>query len=352
MAGRIVLNAVTTFNLGTHLDPMTLDLYGIADYFRTPGYVGSNWAVAIDSSGRAIFGATAAAAFGTVTPSVQNLGTSINASALGLGIWQSASSSGTQLLFGKSRSGTVNSHSSGIVSANDVIVRAGGFGSDGSAFQECARWQFVVEGTPSAGVVDGRFSVYTALSGTVFERLRVDSSGHTSPGSDNAYSCGVSARRWSVVYAATGTINTSDARDKTAVRPLTEAELAAAKDLAREIGAYRFLDAMAKKGADAREHAGLTVQRAIEVMQSHGLEPLRYGFICHDSWPASVEPAEYRQRDTGMVDGRGQPIQEQVLVRAERRIPAGDRYSFRPDELNLFLARGFEARLSALEAAA
>lgn len=30
-------------------------------------------------------------------------------------------------------------------------------------------------------------------------------------------------------------------------------------------------------------------------------------------------------------------------------VPAGDRYSFRIDELNLFLVAGFEARLSEIE---
>lgn len=34
------------------------------------------------------------------------------------------------------------------------------------------------------------------------------------PASDNSISCGSSSNRWSVVYAATGTINTSDVRDK------------------------------------------------------------------------------------------------------------------------------------------
>ncbi|HNB43874.1 MAG TPA: hypothetical protein PLL72_06730 [Burkholderiaceae bacterium] len=38
---RIVCGSLTTFNLSTHLDAMTADLYGVADYFSTPGYVGS-----------------------------------------------------------------------------------------------------------------------------------------------------------------------------------------------------------------------------------------------------------------------------------------------------------------------
>jgi hypothetical protein len=81
------------------------------------------------------------------------------------------------------------------------------------------------------------------------------------------------------------------------------------------------LDAVAKKGDEARSHIGLTVQRAIEIMQSHGLDPFAYGFICYDEWTAD----ESRE--------------------------AGDRYGFRPDELLLFIARGIDARLSALEAA-
>ncbi len=44
------------------------------------------------------------------------------------------------------------------------------------------------------------------------ERLIVN--GNVAPLTDNAHSLGTAARRWSVVYAANGTINTSDARDK------------------------------------------------------------------------------------------------------------------------------------------
>jgi len=155
------------------------------------------------------------------------------------------------------------------------------------------------------------------------------------PGTDNAATLGSSSKRWSVVYAATGVINTSDAREKTAVDPLTTAELAAAAELARAIGTYQWLASIADKGAgNARHHAGLTVQRAIQIMQDHSLDPFRYGFICFDEWPETPE-----QRD---------PETDDVVQEYQ---PAGDRYSFRHDELLLFLARGFAARLDALESA-
>jgi hypothetical protein len=182
--------------------------------------------------------------------------------------------------------------------------------------------------SPASGRVGTRTSLPFSIITNNAERLRVSASGEITPGADNSQSMGAGAARWSTVYAATGTINTSDAREKTAVQAMAVAEVSAAKQLSAEIGTYKFLSAIAAKGAAARTHVGMTVQRAIEVMESHGLDPFAYGFICYDSWPAKAAV-------------EGEPAQ-----------PAGDRYSFRPDELLLFIARGFEARLAALEAAA
>jgi hypothetical protein len=170
------------------------------------------------------------------------------------------------------------------------------------------------------------------------ERLSISTSGHVAPGADNTQNFGSGSLRWATIYAGTGTINTSDAREKTPVLSLTSDEINAAKALAKEIGSYQFLASMAQKGDDARHHIGMTVQRAVEIMELHGLNPMRYGFICYDEWEAT------EARDAEM-DEDGNVITAAVPAR-----PAGDRYSFRPDELLLFLSRGFEARLAALEA--
>lgn len=148
---------------------------------------------------------------------------------------------------------------------------------------------------------------------------------------DNLYSAGTASARFSVVYAGTGTINTSDAREKTPVRPLTAVELAAAIELGGEIGTYKWLAMVEAKGEAAREHIGLTVQRAIEVMRSHGLDPLARGFICYDAWDELPE----------VLGDEGEVVQEHR--------PAGDRYSFRMDELLAFIARGLAHRLDAVE---
>lgn len=162
------------------------------------------------------------------------------------------------------------------------------------------------------------------------------------PATDNVRKLGQAGNRWTEVFAANGTINTSDARTKTEVSPLTGAEIEAGKALAKEIGTYRFLDAVAAKGEAARLHPGLTVQRAIEILAAHGLDPMRYGFICHDAWDEEVTEHPAVTDETGA---------EIASARTERK-PAGDLYGFRPDELMLFIARGLEARLEALEAAA
>jgi hypothetical protein len=151
----------------------------------------------------------------------------------------------------------------------------------------------------------------------------------TSLESYQAADLGSTTRRWGTLFATTGTINTSDARAKTDVREMTVPELEASKALAKEIGFYKFLSAAEDKGDGARDHCGMTVQRAIEVLESHGLSAFDYSFICYDQWDDEYEE----------VDGVS------TLV-----APAGDIFSFRMDGLLAFIARGFEQRLSALEA--
>lgn len=154
------------------------------------------------------------------------------------------------------------------------------------------------------------------------------------PRTDNARSLGSAALAYSVVYARTGTINTSDARLKCDFRDLSLAEVAAARDLARAIGIYRWRDAVDCKGDAARQHIGPTVQYAIEIMRAHQLDPFGYGFICHDKWEQQI--VEH-------------PATEVRAAWAEVTLEAGDRYAFRYDELAMFIAAGQEARLAALE---
>ena len=155
------------------------------------------------------------------------------------------------------------------------------------------------------------------------------------------------------MYAGTGTINTSDAREKNEVRSLTENEILAAQALSKEIGAYKFLSSIAAKGDAAREHIGMTVQRAIAVMESFGLNPFNYGFICYDEWDQQTETIPAVEAVEEVLDEAGNVVTPAVEAKPEEiKVirEAGNRYSFRMDELSMFIARGVVARLESVEA--
>lgn len=135
------------------------------------------------------------------------------------------------------------------------------------------------------------------------------------PSEDNLSQNGRASNRWSVIFAATGTINTSDAREKTEVYELSDAEVRAGLILGSEIGKFKFNSSIKEKGDSARFHIGLTVQRAIEIMESCNLSPFDYAFICHDSWESG--------------DGS----------------TSGDMYGFRVDQLNLFINAAISRKL-------
>jgi len=169
---------------------------------------------------------------------------------------------------------------------------------------------------------------------------------------------GSASRRPTTIYAVNGTINTSDARFKTAVRPMSSGEIAAAKELAREVGFYQRLDAIEREGADvARFHAGMTVQRAIEILAAHGLNPFELGFICYDQWADQYRVIEAEWKESGEFDETGKAIMVvDVPAHQVLEVAAGDRYGFRMDELTAFMIRGLaqaqdeiEARVLALE---
>lgn len=171
-----------------------------------------------------------------------------------------------------------------------------------------------------------------------------DHYGRLRPDTDGTRNIGDVSRRYNVIHAVTGTINTSDGREKTPMRTFTDAELAASRDMAAEIGAYKFLAAVEEKGGAAREHIGMYVQTAIEIMERHGLDPFNYSFICYDQWPDEYQemPAEYAEIDGEMVEVA--PAYKQLVTKA------GDRFSFRYDGLSLFISAGQEERLRRLEA--
>lgn len=103
------------------------------------------------------------------------------------------------------------------------------------------------------------------------------------PTTDNSYSCGFSSFRWSVVYAATGTINTSDRTQKQDEEALSVAELAVATRIKSLIKKFRFKDAVQAKGSQARIHVGVIAQDVRDAFTAEGLDATHYGIFCSDT---------------------------------------------------------------------
>jgi hypothetical protein len=104
------------------------------------------------------------------------------------------------------------------------------------------------------------------------------------PFSDSTTQCGGSSNRWSVVYSATGTINTSDQRDKRDIEALSAAETLVAQDIKALVKKFRWKDAVAAKGNAARKHVGWIAQEVAQAFVARGLDPHEYAMFCKDTW--------------------------------------------------------------------
>jgi hypothetical protein len=181
--------------------------------------------------------------------------------------------------------------------------------------------------------VDGLNIYLFDETGTAFDTaLRIDRSGATataakfgcqlSPDADDAFSLGSGALRWSVVYAATGAINTSDAREKTALRAASSAELRAIRRVMSGIGAFQWIEAVARKGADgARLHFGATAQAVIAAFAEEGLDAHRYALFCADPMEETfeIEPARQTSAIGEIRDAEGRIVRASSAARV---IPA------------------------------
>ena len=168
------------------------------------------------------------------------------------------------------------------------------------------------------------------------------------PMADNAMSLGLGANRYSVVYAGTGTINTSDARDKTDPLPIDDNVLDAWGGV--QLITFQWLDSIRQKGADAaRWHFGVIAQQVRDAFLLHGLDGCDYGLLCYDEWEDEFEPVvEVYQKDVAVVNPDGtHGTETQTISRetGEMRLSrhAGNRWGIRADQC-LFIEAAYQRR--------
>jgi hypothetical protein len=186
------------------------------------------------------------------------------------------------------------------------------------------------------GLYDIKYSKWliNANSNTSNIQYPLNISGNTSPSNDNYFSLGTASMRWVSLYAATGTIQTSDERYKQQFRSLHEAEKNAALEIKNSICLYKFNDAVDLKGDDARWHCGVKAQEVVSIMQQHGLKPFDYAFVCFDEWDEQEEIIETWVDEFGE---EGDLIREAGFNIIQEYRAAGSRYAIRYDELSMFI---------------
>lgn len=244
-----------------------------------------------------------------------------------------------------------NQHDFGAIRWEQNPATADGFGAlarffvGGESSSFAARCEFLrgTANTSSGGADNIQFFTNNG------ERLRITVGGIVRPGSDNSQAFGEPSFRWSTIFAATGTINTSDAREKHWRGPPEGAAIRAANRIIADLGFFQWSDAVEEKGEDgARWHFGVKAQDVVRIMIEEGLEDeqsidfapdvfvpsadrprFRHAFLCFDTWG---EPAD--------------PDDEDAIV---EDIAPGNRFGLRIDQLTMFLLAALASRVAALE---
>lgn len=171
---------------------------------------------------------------------------------------------------------------------------------------------------------------------------------------DNTLSLGESAFRFSQIYAASGSINTSDAREKQSVEVYPDAVLDAWGDV--QFRQFMFNEAVVKKGNAARKHSGLVAQQVMDAFTAHNLDATHYGLLCHDEWPDEYEDVTVVDSEAVLDDDGNEVTPAQTHTESHLITAAGDRYGIRYSEALCMEAAyqrrradRIEARLAALE---
>jgi len=165
-------------------------------------------------------------------------------------------------------------------------------------------------------IASGTVGIFAVVGGTTIAQFYASG---LRPQTDNTLNLGTASQRWAVVFAGTGTINTSDAREKQDVADLDAAEKRVAIVLKGLVKKFRFKDAVTQKGDAARIHVGVIAQEVMAAFQAESLDPMRYAIVCYDEWDAEAEELD--------EDGN--------VVKPARE--AGNRYGVRYEELLSFI---------------
>jgi hypothetical protein len=212
--------------------------------------------------------------------------------------------------------------------------------------------QFKKDGTTTVGSIGvtntiGVRNTYIAgtLTGLSFANVAIFPTNQSGAVADNSKDLGYGMGRFDDIYATNPNINTSDRNEKQDIAELTDAEqrvAVACKGLLRK---FRWKDAVAKKGDDARIHCGIIAQDLQAAFAAEGLDAGDYAMFISTTWwehdvevPAVEAVAEVLDEEGNVVTEAVEAVdaytrtdtydtQEEAPEGATERTRLGVRYS-------------------------
>lgn len=136
-------------------------------------------------------------------------------------------------------------------------------------------------GTPSGMCIQGAGGVTIVGGYNPASSAALQVGGDIAPLTDNARDLGTASLRMRVIYAGTGTINTSDEREKSDIGEIPNKWL----DAWSEVKWSRF-----KMKGGKRWHVGLVAQQVHAAFAKHSLDAFDIGLCCFDEWEEMRNP--------------------------------------------------------------
>ena len=141
------------------------------------------------------------------------------------------------------------------------------------------------------------------------------------PSVNDIINLGTSTNKWKDIYATNATINTSDRNAKQDIKIIDDNILEAWGNVS--LVSFKFKDAVAKKGDNARLHTGYIAQNIQEELNKYGIDACNYGLFCYNSWDAQEEKSHEEER----TDEEGNVETVKVIDTPAR--DAGETYGLR-----------------------
>jgi hypothetical protein len=216
------------------------------------------------------------------------------------------------------------------VATADILGGFNTWGYGTGMYHSATRVEGVAESAFSTEV-SAALRVLTTKAGTQNERLRIESGGNGRPGADNTYSWGTASYRWKDIFAGTGTINTSDEREKEEVTPI-DASLAEA--LLRAIDPVTFkwrdIDRPAVVESELVRRQRMTPQEVEidEIVQAEDGRAVRVRHTVVEQRPVFEPHPVYGEDGVALLGADGEPMihWEPVMEEVEEQITVQPAY--------------------------